>query len=202
MSDKEHRISKKSKSTSSIASDRMLTDVLLSIKPLYLANVASRQKNHEYRKYRLRDGVTRLWFYETGDGGRGRASITCVNFSLSTSPFKSPSAPPVVLCCPLQLISSRHIAVILASIRHTPGSVPAEPFGIGNAEFNAGLKESKYGYPILELFELVQPVTLVEMKSRWGMGGASMGWQYVGRDLWQDRWEGNQGRAEKARQVF
>ncbi|KAF4447830.1 hypothetical protein F53441_8696 [Fusarium austroafricanum] len=104
------------------APDRVLTDALLSIKPVHLANIVSRQKNHEYRKYRLRDGVTRLWLYETSDGG-GRSSIT-------------------------------HIAVIPASERRTPGSVPTEPFGIGNAEFNAGLKQSKYGYPILELYEL------------------------------------------------
>lgn len=92
ISDNTHRISKKpppakskSKSAGPTASDRMLTDVLLSIKPLHLANIVSRQKNHEYRKYRLRDGVTRLWFYETGDGGGGRASITCVTSYLSTS---------------------------------------------------------------------------------------------------------------------
>lgn len=80
--------------------------------------------------------------------------------------------------------------------------MPAEPFGIGNAEFNAGLKESKYGYPVLELYELVHPVTLAEMKSRWGMGGAPMGWRYVERDLWEDRWGGKQGKAEKVKQVF
>ncbi|KAK2471495.1 hypothetical protein H9L39_17726 [Fusarium oxysporum f. sp. albedinis] len=85
----------------STASDRVFTDALLSIKPVHLANIVSRQENHEYRKYRLRDGVTRLWLYETSDGG-GRSSIT-------------------------------HIAVIPASVRHTPGSVPIEPFGIGNA---------------------------------------------------------------------
>jgi hypothetical protein len=92
ISDNTHRISKKpppakskSKSAGPTASDRMLTDVLLSIKPVHLANLVSRQKNHEYRKYRLRDGVTRLWFYETGDGGGGRASITCVTSYLSTS---------------------------------------------------------------------------------------------------------------------
>ncbi|GAB1212143.1 hypothetical protein ATERTT37_001273 [Aspergillus terreus] len=96
----------------------------------------------------------------------------------------------------------KHIAVIPASIRHTPGSVPAKPFGIGNAEFNAGLKESKYGYPVLELYELVHPVTLAEMKTRWGMGSAPMGWRYVGRDLWEDRWGENHGREEKVTQVF
>lgn len=45
--------------------------------------------------------------------------------------------------------------------------MPAEPFGIGNAEFNAGLKESKYGYPVMELYELVHLVATAEMKSRW-----------------------------------
>lgn len=80
--------------------------------------------------------------------------------------------------------------------------MPGEPFGIGNAEFNAGLKESKYGYSVLELYELVHPVTLAEMKSQWGMGGAPMGWRYIERDLWEDRWGENQGRAEKVRQVF
>ena len=56
----------------------MLTDVLLSIKPVHLANIVSRQKNHEYRKYRLRDEATRLWFYETSEGGQGRAAVTYV----------------------------------------------------------------------------------------------------------------------------
>lgn len=95
-----------------------------------------------------------------------------------------------------------HIAVIPGSIRHTPGFVPTEPFGIGNEEFNAGLKESKYGYPILELYELVHPVTLTEMKCRWKMGGAPMGWQYVERDLWQDRWGENQDRSAKVKEGF
>ncbi|KAL2755010.1 hypothetical protein ACRALDRAFT_1094396 [Sodiomyces alcalophilus JCM 7366] len=59
-----------------------------------------------------------------------------------------------------------HIATIPPNIRRTPGTVPEEPFGIGNADFNAGLKQSKYGYPIEELFELSQPIGLDEMKSR------------------------------------
>lgn len=59
-------------------SDKILTDVLMAIKPVHLANIVSRQKNHEYRKYRLGDGVTRLWLYETSEGGSGRSSITYV----------------------------------------------------------------------------------------------------------------------------
>jgi hypothetical protein len=95
-----------------------------------------------------------------------------------------------------------HIAVIPPSIRRTPGTVPTEPFGIGNEDFNAGHKESKYGYPVLELYELVHPVTLEEMKSRWGLGGAPMGWRYIGADLWGDRWGDGEDRAEKATRVF
>lgn len=87
-------------------------------------------------------------------------------------------------------------------MRRTPGTVPTEPFGIGNDDFNAGRKQSKYGYPVLELYELVRPVTLEEMKSRWGMGGAPMGWRYVGADLWQDRWGDDQERAGKVSRVF
>lgn len=87
-------------------------------------------------------------------------------------------------------------------MRHTPGSVPTQPFGIGNAEFNAGLKQSKYGYPIQELYELVRPVTLAEMKSQWRLGGAPMGWRYLTADLWEDRWGDELGRHEKVRRVF
>nr|RBQ89723.1 hypothetical protein FVER53263_20256 [Fusarium verticillioides] len=157
-------------SPSKTRAERVETDVLLAIKPEHLANIISREKNHEYRKYCLKDGVSRLWLYETGSGG-GRSSIT-------------------------------HIAVIPSNTRHEPGSVPTEPFGIGNEDFNAGRKESKYGYPILELYELVNPVTLNEMKTRWGMGGAPMGWQYVTSDLWEDRWGEDEQRGEKVKKLF
>lgn len=118
ISDNAHRVSKKpplvkpkSKSKSKLAgrtaSDRMLTDVLLSIKPLHLANIISRQKNHEYRKYRLRDGVTRLWLYETGDGGAGRGSITYVKFYLT---IYFPVHPSILSCCLSMLL---HLFILI-----------------------------------------------------------------------------------------
>ena len=81
-----HRVSKSSTATNSKptpkpkpkpADNRVLSDVLLAIKPNHLANIAAQQKNHEYRKYRLRDGVERLWLYETSGEG-GRSAITSV----------------------------------------------------------------------------------------------------------------------------
>jgi hypothetical protein len=68
--------SRSSSKSEASADNRVMTDVLMAIKPVHLKNIASRQKNHEYRKYRLRDEVTRLWFYETADGGAGSSSIT------------------------------------------------------------------------------------------------------------------------------
>lgn len=92
--------------------------------------------------------------------------------------------------------------MIPAAVRHAPGSVPVEPFGIDNAEFNASAGKAEYGYPVLELYELVRPVTLAEMKSRWGLR-APMGWRYVREDLWEDRWGAeNKDEVERVRRVF
>ncbi|KAK1994001.1 hypothetical protein LX36DRAFT_673454 [Colletotrichum falcatum] len=170
-----NRVSKKpraSKSQAATTGDRVTTDVLLAIRPAPLANIIARRKNHEFRKYRLRDGVTRLWLYETRGGGEGSSCIT-------------------------------HIAVIPASERLTPGTVPTEPFGIGNNDFNAGRKQSRYGYPVLGLYKLRRPVTLEELKSRWGLGGAPYGWRYLTSDLWEDRWgEGDEGRGDEVVRMF
>ncbi|PWI74197.1 PUA-like domain protein [Purpureocillium lilacinum] len=161
-------------STTTATSDRVQTDVLLAIQPAHLNNILTRQKNHDYRKYRLRDGVERLWLYETRgttQESEGAAAIT-------------------------------HIATIPFDVRHTPGTVPEELFGIGNAEFNAGKKQSKYGYPIMELYRLVKPIPLAEMRTVWGMGGAPMGWCYVKKPMWQDRWGEEQGRDKRVSRVF
>ena len=69
-----------------------MTDVLLAIKAIHLANIASQKKNHEYRKYRLKDGVERIWLYETADEG-GRSAITSVEFHLSSFRFEALTVP-------------------------------------------------------------------------------------------------------------
>jgi predicted transcriptional regulator len=57
-----------------------------------------------------------------------------------------------------------HVAYI--SRGKVPGQV-AEDGGIGNADFNAGMKNSNYGYEILKLWKLKQPVSL-EQAIRFG----------------------------------
>ncbi|OXV10758.1 hypothetical protein Egran_01483 [Elaphomyces granulatus] len=110
------------------------TDIFMSIKPEHMANIATRLKNHEYRRYLLPSSVRRIWFYT--------------------------SAPA----------SSIHY-VARISAGKVPGQVP-EDGGIGNEDFNAGKKVSKYGYEILELWKLVQPISLHQARSRGYLKGA------------------------------
>ncbi|EDN07047.1 hypothetical protein I7I51_03690 [Histoplasma capsulatum] len=97
-------------------------DIFMSIKPEHIDNIATRAKNHEYRRYLLPSSVRRIWFYTTR---------------------------PV----------SRIEYVAHISRGKVPGEVP-EDGGIGNADFNAGKKISKYAYEILDLWRLKQPISL------------------------------------------
>lgn len=60
----------------------------------------------------------------------------------------------------------RYVAVI--SHGKAPGQLESED-GVGNAEFNAGLTESKFAYEIEELYELREPLALVEMQKTYGV---------------------------------
>ncbi|KAL3462790.1 hypothetical protein BJX64DRAFT_288001 [Aspergillus heterothallicus] len=109
-------------------------DILMSIKPEHMSNIARGAKNHEYRRYLLPATVKRVWLYTT--------------------------AP-----------ASRIEYVARISRGKTPGEVP-EDGGIGNAEFNAGLKESKFAYEILELWRLREPIRLKDAVARGFLKGA------------------------------
>lgn len=109
------------------------------------------------------------------------------------------SIPSHTLLTDLAFVS--HIAVIPAQVRLAPGHVPEEPHGIGNSEFNAGLKKSKYGYPIHALYKLLRPVALEEMKASWNLS-APMGWSYIKRDLWDDRWGTEETQLINLKQIF
>jgi hypothetical protein len=38
-------------------------DILISIKPIHMAHIVSRAKNHEFRKYLIPTSVKRMWLY-------------------------------------------------------------------------------------------------------------------------------------------
>jgi hypothetical protein len=70
-----------SKGKAKDAPGRVYTDVVLTIKPEFVKLLADRTKNHEYRKYKLRETVERLWLYETAP----TSAITYVRFSFGYS---------------------------------------------------------------------------------------------------------------------
>jgi Integrase zinc binding domain len=58
------------------------------------------------------------------------------------------------------------VSAITYMMETGPARVPGQvqdPTGIGNDDFDKGLKKSKYGYPVLTLFQLIHPITAREM---------------------------------------
>jgi len=123
-------------------------DVLMSIKPEHINNIATAKKNHEYRKYKLPASVERIWFYTT--------------------------APTSAI---------QYIAFISGA--KEPGEVP-EDGGIGNADFNAGKKVSKFGYEILGLWELQEPLSLVQAMEKGYLNGPPQKYSWVKQQLLVD----------------
>ena len=75
----------------------------------------------------------------------------------------------------------RYVAVV--SNGKTPGQIGADDTGLGNDDFNAGRKESKYGYEIVHLYELSEPVSLQDMVKRgWAKGGPQK-YQWVSQEM-------------------
>ena len=54
--------------------ERVYTDAILPIKLEFTELIVARKKNHEYRSYKVRETVQRIWLYTTGATG----AITCV----------------------------------------------------------------------------------------------------------------------------
>ena len=72
--------------------------------------------------------------------------------------------------------------------RISPGKVPGqvpEDGGIGNADFNAGRKQSKYGYEILQLWRLRQPISLEQAIATGSLKGAPQKYCWVPDSLLQ-----------------
>jgi hypothetical protein len=74
-------------------------------------------------------------------------------------------------------ISSLHYIARVSSAR-IPGQVP-ENGGLGNEDFNAGKKVSKFGYEILALWKLEQPISLVQAKAKGYLKGPPQKYSWV-----------------------
>ena len=103
-------------------------EIFLSIKPKFAKLISTREKTYEFRKYKPKEPVTKIWFY-------------IIN-------------PVAVL---------KYIAEVREPIEY-PTQIPEN--GIGNADFNNGLKVSKFAYSILHLDELTEGIPLNVLKSQ------------------------------------
>lgn len=63
-----------------------------------------------------------------------------------------------------------------------PGEVP-EDGGLGNMDFNAGKKQSKFGYEILALWKLGEPITLRQAISRGFLKGPPQKYTFVSKQV-------------------
>ena len=62
-----------------------------------------------------------------------------------------------------------------------PGEVQ-DSSGFGNDDFDQGIMNAKFGYPILELWRLREPLTVAQLKERFGIA-LSQGWRYATQQL-------------------
>jgi len=115
-------------------------DIFLSIKPKFARLIASGEKTYEFRRYKPKDPVKRIWLYVT-----------------------SP-------------LSELKYIVEVGEIVEYPTKIPED--GIGNADFNKGLKVSKFGFSIMHLYELVEGIPISKLRSKFNFN-APQGFIYT-----------------------
>ena len=71
--------------------------------------------------------------------------------------------------------------------------------GVGNMDFNAGLKVSKYAFPILHLYKLKQPLPLAELQRRFGFTAPQA---FVYADQYPELYDFVYGRGEVLTRLF
>ncbi|KAJ5084203.1 hypothetical protein NUU61_008782 [Penicillium alfredii] len=137
------------------------SDAILPMQDPYMNQIINRTKNHEFRKYRLKPEVKRIWFYRTAP----HSSIT-------------------------------HICETLpARTRNHADDAPLQEDGLGNAEFNNRHKDwigYDFAYRMVSVYELLRPITLREMREKYGFKAAPRGLVYLPQSIresvkWQEQ---------------
>lgn len=104
----------------------MTSDIIISIRLEMADLIRLREKNYEFRRYKLPPESRRVWIYVT------------------------------------RPVSELKYVAEIGNVVEYPTIIPEN--GIGNAEFNKGLKKSKNAYPILHLDELVPSIGLYQLR--------------------------------------
>ena len=105
-------------------------EIFLSIRPKFANLIASKEKTYEFRRYKPKEPIKKIWFYVT-----------------------SPDS------------GLKYIAEVGEPVEY-PTKIPEN--GIGNADFNQGLKVSKFAFQVLHLDELIEAIPLRKLKDGFG----------------------------------
>lgn len=85
--------------------------------------------------------------------------------------------------------SIKYVCEIGPARTRNPGDKPLDEDCVGNKEFNENHKDWErydFAYQILSIYELTEPITLVNMRDRYGMRSAPRGMMYVPEVLVKD----------------
>jgi predicted transcriptional regulator len=107
----------------------MENEIFLSIKPKFVNLIYMKEKNYEFRNYKPKNLISKIWIY---------------------------TSSPV---CELQFMIDVEEPV------EFPNKILVG--GVGNLEFNQGLKKAKFAFPIKKLFKLEKPIPLKALKQNY-----------------------------------
>lgn len=139
------------------------TDVILPMQDPYMAQIIAGTKNHEFRKYRLKPSVQRIWFYRTAP----HSSITHISEILPAR-----TRPRSVVAGDTDTDTDPH--------------PPLNEDGLGNAEFNNRHKDWEgwdFAYQLISVYELWRPISLRELREVHGFRSAPRGLVYTPRSI-------------------
>lgn len=167
---------------------------LIPMHPHPLTLILRSQKTYEFRSYHLPD-ATYLWLYVTSPISSiryilkvgspiTRSSITLPEH-LTSSPPSSPFPPPPSL--EIQ-------TTLFAELESLPDAMRLKLKvyeGNGNREFNRGVRGYAFGYPVEEVWEMEEPVTLEMIRRGEGRGvrGVPRGRGRVPEEMLVGVWE-------------
>lgn len=103
-------------------------EIFLSIKPEFADLIVCQEKDYEFRRYRPKEPIHKLWFYVIHP----------------RSELKYIAEVGNVIEYPCQIAET----------------------GVGNTDFNRGLKVSKFAFPILHLDEIVKGIPLATLREK------------------------------------
>jgi predicted transcriptional regulator len=129
------------------------TDILISIYPKHVANIVTRQKNHEFRKYLIPSTVERIWIYET-------APISAIQYCAVIDPGKQPGE---LAEDDLDALDNR---------KFNDGET-LSPGGSG----------SRYAYKISGLYRLESSLTLEDLKRKGWAKGAPQKYNFASQEM-------------------